>query len=56
MVWAGVHGVASLTILGALDRSVAAAGGDADRVHLTALMQDLMGLPQPSPTPLGGEP
>ncbi|MET0149019.1 MAG: TetR/AcrR family transcriptional regulator [Acidimicrobiales bacterium] len=56
VVWAGVHGVAGLTILGALDRSVTPAGGDADRVHLTALIQDLMGLTPSSTTPLGGEP
>ena len=35
VVWAGVHGVAGLTILGALDRSVSPAGGDADLSHLT---------------------
>jgi AcrR family transcriptional regulator len=55
VVWAGVHGVAGLTILDALDRAVTPAGGDVDPAHLVALIQTLIDLPQASTTPLGGE-
>jgi hypothetical protein len=48
--------VAGLTILGALERTVTPMGGNADLTHLTDLVQRLLDLPQPSPTPLGGEP
>ena len=56
IVWSTVHGVAGLTILGALERTVTPMGGNADLTHLTDLVQRLLDLPQPSPTPLGGEP
>jgi AcrR family transcriptional regulator len=56
VVWSGVHGVAGLAILGVLDRTVAVNGGDADLTHLLDLTQRLLDLPQPSPTPFGGEP
>jgi AcrR family transcriptional regulator len=56
LVWSGVHGVASLTILGALERTVTPSGGNADLTHLIDLNQHLLDLPQTSTTPPGGEP
>jgi AcrR family transcriptional regulator len=55
VVWASVHGIASLTIQGSLPAAVTRNGGDADLTHLVGLAQDLLG-PRPTIIATGGEP
>ncbi len=55
VVWATLHGLASLTLQTSLPHTVAAHGGDADLTHLTDLAQDLLGTATPVPT-TGGAP
>jgi hypothetical protein len=43
VVWATVHGLASLSLQGSLPRAVAAHGGDPDLAHLLDLAQDALG-------------
>ncbi len=45
VVWAAVHGLASLSIQGSLPYAVALNGGDPDLDHLTHLAQDLLVTP-----------
>jgi hypothetical protein len=47
VVWASVHGFATLSIQGSLAHAVGGNGGDPDLTHLVALAQDLLG---PEPT------
>lgn len=56
VVWATVHGLASLSVQGSLPGAVGLNGGDADLSHLTDLAQDLLGLVPTSTTRPGGEP
>jgi AcrR family transcriptional regulator len=43
VIWAQVHGFASLTLLGSMSRAVAGNGGDPDLDHLLDLAQDVLG-------------
>lgn len=43
VVWATVHGVATLSLHGSLPHAVGGNGGDPDLTHLVALAQDLLG-------------
>jgi hypothetical protein len=55
VIWASVHGIASLTIQGSLPTVVARNGGDTDLTHLVDLIQDLLGN-RATVTASGGEP
>jgi AcrR family transcriptional regulator len=54
IMWATVHGLASLSVQGSLVGAVAVNGGDGDLDHLVSLAQDLLGGRSTAPT--GGEP
>jgi AcrR family transcriptional regulator len=56
VIWATVHGLATLTIQGALPGVVAHNGGDPDLTHLTSLAQDLLGAGSTTALPTGGTP
>ena len=43
VIWAQVHGFATLTLLGSMPRAVALNGGDPDLDHLLDLAQDALG-------------